>query len=83
MTRKMRLGSCNQPPEMGLFDNLESIELQLDQHNRLSLPNPNHFHESDSTQRLLLPKDVTPSDSKSSSGCKYLKDYLGTKVLDY
>ena len=49
--------------------NLESIELQLDQHNRLSLPNPNHFHESDSTQRVLLPRDVTPSDSKSSSGC--------------
>ena len=71
MPRKMRPGSYNHSPEMGFLDDLESIELQLDHHNRLSLPNQNQLHESDSTQRLLLPRDVTPSDSKSSSGCKF------------
>ena len=73
MTRNMtRSGTCKYSPEFpGFSDELESIELQIDHQSRISIPIQNRFHESDSSQRLLPPRDATPNDSKSSSGCKY------------
>ena len=71
MTRKMtRSGASKHSSDVLYLDDIESIELQADHHDQLGLPNSIRFHESESTQRLLLPRDATPSESISSSGCK-------------
>ena len=71
MTRKMtRSGASKHSSDILYLDDIESIELHADHHDQLGLPNSIRFHESESTQRLLLPRDATPSESISSSGCK-------------
>ena len=72
MKRKMTKSGCSRhSSETPYLDDIESIELQTDQQDHLGIPNSVRFHESDSTQRLLLPRDATPSESVSSSGCKF------------
>ena len=52
---------------------MDSIELQIGQQNSLTLQSQNRFQESHSSDRLLPPRNATPNDSMSSSGCKFKK----------
>ena len=68
--RMTRSGGNRKSSDLSYLDDIEAIELRTDRLEHLGKPDSSRFHESESTQRLLLPRDATPSDSISSSGCK-------------
>jgi len=66
--RMTRSCGSRKSSDLSYLDDIEAIELRTDRLEHLGKPNSSRFHESESTQRLLLPRDATPSDSISSSG---------------
>ena len=71
--RAARVEKCRYSSQAELPDDTNSIEVQIEQENSMTLQRQNRFQESHSSDRLLPPGNATPNDSLSSSGCKYFK----------